>query len=260
LIVNLIGCQPFYFKENMTNEQFNVGVIKPFECMREGWELIKDQYWLFFGITIVGMIIGSVIPFAIGLGAMYCGIYYTMMQKMDGKPFEFGDLFKGFSYFVPALIATLVFIIPVVIFTLVTWISMIGVLMSMTDSRGRINESAIVVLYGTIFGEGIIFAIVISCIHAFIMFTYPLIIERNLSGLDALKLSTKAVWKNLGGVIGLILAEFLLGFVGYLACGIGLYFVFPIMFAGVLVAYRKVFPNLNNQQFNAPPMPNAYNL
>ncbi len=244
----------------MSNEQFNVGVIKPFECMREGWELIKDQYWLFFGITIVGMIVGSIIPFALGLGAMYCGIYYTMMQKMDGKPVEFGDLFKGFTYFVPALIATLVFIIPVIFFTVLIWISMFGIMISMTDSQGKINESAIVALYGTIFIEGIIFAVVTSCIHALIMFTYPLIIERNMSGLEALKLSIKAVWKNLGGVVGLILAEFVLGFIGYLACGIGLYFVLPIMFAGVLVAYRRVFPNQNNQNFNAPPMPNAYNL
>jgi hypothetical protein len=30
--------------------EFRTGVIKPLECIKEGWALIKDQYWLFFGI------------------------------------------------------------------------------------------------------------------------------------------------------------------------------------------------------------------
>ena len=243
----------------MMSEEFNTGVIKPFECMKEGWELIKDQYWLFLGITFVGMLLASLIPFGLGLGAMYCGIYYTMLQKMDEKPFEFGDLFKGISWFLPSLIATLIFIIPVVILTILNFVSTFGILASMTDSRGRIDESAIFALYGVLLVEGVVGAVIISCIHAFIMFTYPLIVERNLSGVEAFKLSTKAVWKNLGGVVGLIMAEFLLGFVGYLVCGIGLYFVLPIMFAGVLVAYRRIFPP-SVQKLNTPPPPNAYNL
>jgi hypothetical protein len=241
------------------NTEFKTGVINPIECMKEGWELIKDQYWLFLGITFVGMLIGGIIPLGLGLGAMYCGIYYTMMQKMDGKPFEFGDLFKGFNFFLPALIATLVYIVPMFIMIFIQMGSMFGVMASMTDSHGRINETAIFALYGTLIVEGVIGGIIMSSIHAFIMFTYPLIVERNLSGMDALKLSAKAVWGNLGGVVGLILAEFVLGFIGYLACGIGLYFVFPIMFAGVLVAYRRVFPSMN-QRFNAPPPPSAFNI
>ena len=32
----------------MEDIQFNKGVVKPMECFREGWELIKDRYWLFF--------------------------------------------------------------------------------------------------------------------------------------------------------------------------------------------------------------------
>jgi hypothetical protein len=238
-------------------EEFRTGVIKPIECMQEGWELIKDRYWLFFGITIVGMLIAGVVPFGIILGAMYCGIYYCVLCKMDGKPFEFGDLFKGFNYFVPSLIATLIFIIPVFIFTIVIWGSMAAVMFGMTDRRGRIDESAIFALYGTMFVEGIIFAIVISCIHAFIIFTYPLIIDRNLSGGEAFKLSAKAAWANIGGVVGLILVEAAMYFIGILLCGVGAYFTLPIMFAGVAIAYRKVFPK--PQMYNqAPPPPSAY--
>jgi hypothetical protein len=242
----------------MSPYEFKTGVIKPVECFKEGWELIKDQYWLFFGITIIGVLIGSFIPFAIGLGAMYCGIYYALLRKMNREPVEFGDLFKGFNWFLPGLIATLILIVPMIIFMIVSYASIFGVFFSMMDGRGKIEESAIVVLYGVIFGEGLIFALIISCIHAFIMFTYPLIVERNLSGFDAFKLSAKAAWANLSGVIGLILCQFAIGFVGYLACAIGLYFVLPLMFAGVAVAYRKVFPPLNPNNLNNPPSPSAF--
>ncbi|MFN2390657.1 MAG: hypothetical protein ABR566_01690 [Pyrinomonadaceae bacterium] len=32
----------------------------------------------------------------------------------------------------------------------------------------------------------------------------------------------------------------------------------PIMFAGALVVYRKVFPANNNPNFESPPPPNAF--
>ena len=246
----------------MSNTEFKVGVIRPVECMKEGWELIKDDYWMFFAMTLVGMLIAG-ISMNILLGAMYCGLYFSLLKKMNGQKFNFEDLCKGLSYFAPALIATLVFIIPVFISLFVSYGSMFAVMLSMIDAHGRPNPAAIVTLYAVLIGEGLFFGILISCIHAFVTFSYPLIVEREMGGWDAFKLSARAVWANLSGVVGLILLEFALGFVGYLACGFGLYFVFPVLFAGVAVAYRRVFPALENRNFNIPPsnippQPNAY--
>ncbi len=241
----------------MTEIEFKTDVIKPVECLKEGWELIKPQYWIIFLITFVGMIIASMIPFALGLGAMYCGIYYAIFRVMKGETAEFPDLFKGFSYFLPSLIATLAFIIPVVVFTIISWISAASILALGTSGGGQIEPSAIIGLYAVIIGEGVIFGLVLSCVHAFVMFTYPLIVEYNLTGVEAFKLSSKAVWQNLSGVVGFILAEFALGFVSYLACFVGLYFTLPIMFAGALVAYRRVFPGTGSP-FNTPPPPDQY--
>ena len=241
----------------MQNIQFTVGEIKAVDCFREGWELIKPHYWLFFAMTLVGMLIAGMIPFGIGLGALNCGIYYVLFRLKNGNAPEFGDLFKGINYFLPSLIATMILIIPIVIAAVIMWISMAGIMFGMMDGRGRIDETAIFALYGTMAVEGLIFAIVLSCIHALIIFTYPLIVEHNLSGVDAFKLSAKAAWANLGGVVSLILCQFGLGFLGYLLCGVGIYLSFPIMFAGVFVAYRKVFPR-PNQAFFEPPPPNAY--
>ncbi len=43
----------------MTNTQFRTGVISPIECVKEGFELIKKDYWLLFAIGLVGGLIGG---------------------------------------------------------------------------------------------------------------------------------------------------------------------------------------------------------
>ena len=95
--------------------------------------------------------------------------------------------------------------------------------------------------------------------HTLLTFSFPLIIDRNLGAIDAMKTSAKAVWANLGGVAGLIVVNMGLMILGYLALCIGMYFVIPIMIAGNAAAYRRVFPPLGAQPAMTPPPPNAYN-
>ena len=87
--------------------EYRRGVIRPVECIKDGWEMIKDQYWLFFGISIVGMLIAG--AFAIVLmGPMMVGIFLCLLQRQRNEPVEFGTLFKGFDLFVPSLIVTVI--------------------------------------------------------------------------------------------------------------------------------------------------------
>ncbi len=243
--------------KTMANIEFKTGVIRPVECMREGWELIKDQYWLFFAITLVGMLIAGVVPFGILLGAMFCGIYYCLFQKISGHRMTFEGLFKGFDYLVPSLIATLVFIIPAIILGVLAYIPLIMMQISMMNSKNP-NPNEIFAYFGFFAVEMVALWLVLGTIHAFLLFAYPLIIEYKLSGIEAFKLSAKAVWKNLGGVVGFIALEVALVIVGYLLCFVGVYLTLPLMFAGALVAYRKVFPPLNSENFNVPPPPSAF--
>ncbi len=240
----------------MNEVEFKTGVIRPVECMREGWELIKNEYWLFFGITFVGMLIAGLIPFGIGIGAMFCGIYYCIFQKMNGETVSFDGLFKGFNYFIPGLLATLVFIIPAFIFLIISYIPLVLMQIRLMNSRNP-DPTEFFAYFGFFIIEMIFVWLILGSIHVFLFFAYPLIVERGMSGFDAFKLSARAVWNNLGGVVGFILLEFLLGLAGYLVCFVGVYFTLPVMFAGALVAYRKVFPNSDGQNFNPPP-PNAF--
>jgi hypothetical protein len=92
---------------------FQRGAVEPVECLKAGWELIKDQYWLFVGLCAVGMIIGSAVPLGNLNGTMMCGMFLTFFRKRKGLPIEFGTMFKGFDYFGQSVVAALLHVIPI---------------------------------------------------------------------------------------------------------------------------------------------------
>lgn len=234
--------------------EFRSGVIAPVECLKEGWALIKDRYWLFFGITLVGMLIGGAFAIVL-LGPMMCGIYLCLLQKHRGENVEFGTLFKGFDYFLPGLIVQLIKSIPTIVLMVPFYVVMIAMMMVNMPRRGEPDA----VFMTSFFGFEILFVatlmIVSLLVEIFFLFAFPLVVDRKLSGLDAVKLSFRASKANLGGVIGLLLLNALLGFVGLLCCIVGLYFYMPVSFAVHLVAYRRVFPDIGQIGIYPPPPP-----
>jgi uncharacterized membrane protein len=243
----------------MPNNDFNTGVIKPVECMKEGWELIKNDYWLFFAITIVGLLIGGAVPIVL-IGPMLCGVYYCFLKKRDGVTPEFGDVFKGFDYFLPALIATLImagiFFVAAFIFIVIPYLLLV---LTLVGSRGKPSPVFTFIFIAFFCLMMFIFAIFAACVHALIVFTHLLIIDRGLSAWEAIKLSAKASWANLGGVVGFIVVQFLLSLAGMLALIVGAYLVLPIIYAGTTVMYRKIFPPLERTpNMTVPPSPANY--
>jgi uncharacterized membrane protein len=100
--------------------------------------------------------------------------------------------------------------------------------------------------------------IALVCFHTLLTFALPLIVDRNLGAVDAMKTSARAVWANVGGIAGLIVVNIGLGLVGYIALCIGIYFVIPIIIAGNVVAYRRVFPSLESREPLNPTAPDSY--
>ena len=89
----------------------------------------------------------------------------------------------------------------------------------------------------------IAFAIVLT---AGFFFTFPLIVDRELSGWEAVKLSFRAARGNLGGLVWLVLLTLLLDLAGEMMCLVGVIFVMPIHYAMVTIAYRQVFPAIDD--------------
>ncbi len=236
----------------MENTEFRTGVIRPVECFKEGWELIKDQYWLLFAVSLVGAMIGGATMYIL-LGAMICGIFYCYFQKIDGKTIQFEDLFKGFNYILPGLIVVLFIVVPMII----VYVGIYFPFLAAVIMGSKLSESEFIALLTGSLLIDFIFIVLMVCLHTLLMFAFPLIVDRNLSGWQAMKTSARAVWRNLGGVAGLWAVGFGINLIGLMIFCVGIYLTIPIMIAGNIVAYRKVFPRQNETMFNPPP-PDAY--
>jgi uncharacterized membrane protein len=227
---------------------FNRGAVRPVECIRAGWQLIREEYWLFFAITLVGMLIGNLVPFGLLVGPMMCGIYLCLLRREGGQRIKFEMLFKGFNYFAQSLIATLLMVLPVLVLVGVFYglffAGMLAAGISLTgDSQGGAPDATIPVVVLVLYVVAMLILLVVATVvGALFMFTFPLIVDRGLSGPQALWTSVRAVFSNLGGVVGLLLLTTLLSMLGVLACYVGAYLFMPIHMAAIAVAYRRVFP------------------
>lgn len=265
----------------MSNIQFQRGAIDAGACVSGGWELIKANYWMFFGMTtllVVGSIVISCIPLVGGLlfqivlaPPLTVGIYYAVLREMDREPTDFGMMFKGFEKMGTAVIVGLIQSIPSIIWTIFSFAlnigsTMVQIIQQQTGRRYGMefaspNDAAPLIAGGML---------VIVLIGAFVMlifsiawgitfyFVYPLIADHDMQPMDAIKLSFSAAWSNLGGIVVLFIFEFLICLVGVMALCVGILFVLPIVFAANAIAFRQVFPNIRRNMNFSPPPPNAY--
>jgi uncharacterized membrane protein len=244
------------------NFDFRIGLIKPVECVKEGWALIKDQYWLFLGIVFVGMLIGGAVPIVL-IGPMMVGIYLCLFRKMRGEPVDFGILFKGFDYFAQSIIAALLQMIPMVVVMVPAYIIMFVLMMtSVPRGGGQMGPDESSRFVFTFLGFELVFLAVMLTVGilvgVFFMFAFPLIADRGLSGLDATKLSIKAGKANFGGILGLLLVNAGLGIIGVLCCYVGVFFFMPVALASYAIAYRRVFPAVLQNFASPPPPPSSW--
>ncbi|HEV8134044.1 MAG TPA: hypothetical protein VGP85_05180 [Pyrinomonadaceae bacterium] len=243
---------------------FRRGAVEPVECLKAGWNVISDQYWLFVGMCAVGMIIGSAVPLGILAGPMFCGLYLVYFRKRRGLPIEFGTLFKGFDYFGQSVVAALLHYIPIVVIVVFLYILMYVGMFATMFAASQAGEEAAPVAMLSFFFVILIFYVVVMLLVILIsigfMFAYPLIVDRGLPGLDAVKLSFRAAFANFWRLLGLSLLSGLLSLAGYAMCLVGLFFILPITFGGLAAAYEQVFglSEPGDLASNLPPPPPTF--
>jgi uncharacterized membrane protein len=226
---------------------FNHDVIRPVECLSEGKALLGDKYWMMVGICFVGYLLSGMAPFYLLYGPMMCGISYCFLALKRGAPFEFSDLFKGFNFFGPAFLAGLIQMLPVFVVSILAYIPLMIMMFSVQPGTRGDDSPAFAMLYGGFWIVWVIVILVSSLAHLLFAFSFPLVIERKLSGGEAVKLSFAAFKANMAGAIGLFFLCGLVNMGGALLCGIGVYLTIPITHAAWTIAYRRIFP-----EFDAP--------
>lgn len=258
----------------MQNIQFFKGVIDATGCFSNGWNLLKPKYWLYFGICLLAtfaMMVLSCIPClnllmgGLVQAPLIAGIYYVLLREMRGEPVEFAMMFKGYEKFVHVMVVGFIQSIPGVIFTILQWVLDLGRLAAQianSSRRGGGNfyqqgDGTEIAIAGGLIALYLVVAVVffIFGIAWYISFAFalPLVIEHDISPIDAIKLSARAGWGNVGGLIVMLILSVLLMLAGIVALCIGVFFVIPLYYAAYAFAYRQVFPMLGQPPQTVPP-------
>jgi uncharacterized membrane protein len=168
----------------------------------EGWAMVKDDLGVYVALALVTFVLGSMVPFVIQ-GPLTAGFFIFSMNKTLKRRAEFDDLFTGFNYFIPALVASLVI--------------------------------AVFVAVGTLFCiiPGIVVAA--SC-----KFTYLFIVDKRMDFWPAIQSSHAVVKNDYFGFTMFLVALTLLNVLGFICCLVGTLITIPISVAAITVAYRDV--------------------
>lgn len=217
--------------------------VKPVELLKRGFAFIEGEYWPFFGVTVGGMMIASFVPMGIIFGAMMIGIYICFLDRERGRRVDMGNMFAGFEQFVDSLITTLIIFACSLVLMIPIMFGLFGVIImtmiSAEQTGGEPNPAPIIVAFAIFYP--LIFLASIACSIPFV-FAFPLIAERKLKALDAIKLSVRGVWTNFRGVLWYTLFNVLISIPLALMCYVPLLFFMPIAFAASFQLYRDVFP------------------
>jgi len=241
---------------------FRRNAVEPVQCIKGGWDLIKNKYWLFVGMSLIALLIGSAVPLGILLGPMMCGLYLTMFKARRGESIEFGTLFKGFDFFGQSVVAALLHVIPIIAIVVPAYLLFyVSIFVSMA-AQGAGDEPNPAAFMGVMAMFGLfwfVVMIVILILTIGFTFAYPLIVDRKLQGFDAVKLSFKAAFGNFWRLLGMMLLTSLLSILGLLACYVGMFLVLPISYAAIATAYEQVFGLSDGMEAsNLPPPPPVF--
>ena len=243
---------------------FRRNAVEPVECIKGGWELIKNQYWLFVGMTLVAILVGSAVPIVL-IGPMMCGLNIAFFKVRRREPIEFGTLFKGFDFFGQSVIAALLHTVPIIAIVLPAYLLFyVSIFVSMAAAGAGGGDEpnpgaflGVMAVFGVFW---IVVMILIIIITVGFTFAYPLIVDRKLAGFDAVKLSFRAAFANFWRLLGMMLLTGFLNLLGVMACYVGAFFVMPIGYAAIAKAYEQVFGLSDGTEMssNLPPPPPVF--
>jgi uncharacterized membrane protein len=240
-------------------------------CVSDAWNLVKQNYGLYFGMALLAMILSGCIPCVslFLIGPITGGLFYVVLREMRGEPVDFGMMFRGFDKFVPLMVIGIVQSIPEIIAQILRFTADIGQIGLDGATRGGDFDfyQSSSDTFPIAIASGLLVIVIIVALILFVVgivwrvllfFAIPLAMEHDLGPVDAMKLSAKAAMSNVGGLIVLFILEFLVLLLGVLMICLGVFFVLPIIYAANVFAYRQVFPMLDQRFQNIPPPPDVY--
>jgi hypothetical protein len=180
-----------------------VGIkAEPGRWIGEGWTLVKADIGNYALLALVTAVLSGVVPLILQ-GPLLAGFHIYIMKRLLGRNAEFADLFKGFNFFVPTLVASLV----------ISLFAGVGTLLC------------------------IIPGLVITAMYKF---TYLFIVDKRMDFWPAMQASHAVVKNDYFGFTMFLLLMALINILGALCCIVGIFVSVPVTMAAITIAYKEL--------------------
>ena len=190
--------------------------VKFGEWFEKGFNLYKENIVTLILASLIALVI-SAVTVGILAGPMLAGIILITLNFFDKKEPQpqVGSVFKGFDYFLNALLFVIVWGVAVLVVSFIlALIPCIGQLASL---------------------------FLIYAVQTFLMFGLFLIVDKKMEFWPASMESVSVVKTNFWPFLGLSVVASIIGSIGAIACGLGMAITAPIQVCILTVAYRDAF-------------------
>ncbi len=254
-----------------TKGSFSIGL-----AIGDGWNLISKYlgYYIAAGVLTVMIGVGvGMIPFVGGLANnlilspcfMASAVYLTWRISKGFGWDDFGDMFKGFNYATPVLVATLIQTViglGIAALCFYNFVPQIIELYDATQGPDAIrNQEEIAVILKKIFlnTQNILFfslfLVAMLLLKTIWIFSTHFIVVYKMDAWPAMQLSRRISTFNLMRIIGLLVVLWLIITVSIIPCGIGLLFSLPFSIGATYSAFAQITDSdaaddINNDMFN----------
>jgi hypothetical protein len=172
----------------------------PGRWISEGWQLVFGDLGNYLLVSLLFTVLNSV---PLIQGALIAGFHVFTMKKVTGRNAEAADLFRGFNFFVPTLVASLL----IGLFTFVGFLFLV------------------------------IPGLVIAAMYKF---TYLFIVDKRMDFWPAMQASHSVVKNDYFGFTMFLILALLVNVIGFLCFFVGLFITMPVTFAAITVAYKEI--------------------
>jgi uncharacterized membrane protein len=175
----------------------------------KGYNIFKKDMGMFIGYTALYLLISgaaSCIPFfgsVLLTGPLTAGFFIAARKINKNEPYDFGTFWKGFDFFVPLMLYTLI---------------------------------------STILGILAFIALIIPGIYLVVgwVFAVPFIVFGNMEFWDAMEYSRRLVTKRWWNLFGFLILLVLINIAGALVFFVGLLFTIPVTYCALYAAFEDI--------------------
>lgn len=215
--------------------------FSPIGRLKRAKALLGDQYMMFVGICFVGLLVAGAVPIVL-VGPMMCGMFICYRERMMGRPASFDKLFTGFDKFAESLIAYIIqFIVQMVIIVPIIVIfvaAIVGIGIAMGSSGTQDALPWVILPAYFIYFVALILGSAIAAIP--FTFTYPLIVDRGMSGLDACKASWTMAKPHFRKILWMYLVYGMLSIPLALCFYVPVFFFIPLVMGAMYTLYEDI--------------------